>query len=411
MQALEKNLAAHVKVLSMEIGARPSGSIGNHMASEYIFSAFEKAGLDVERQVYACPEWEVSQCLLDVEDIRIDAQANAFSPPCDVTASIVPVCSLAELERANLEGCIALLYGDLTQSPLACKSWFLIGERDQRLIELLEAGGVRAVLTVQAVKAVERLIEDWEFHIPSATLPAESGRWFLERLLHGPPDIKGHLLIESRQVEGKTANIVGRLKGMMPKSDRVVVCAHYDTKIDTPGALDNATGISVLIELGKWFSRRFGNQPSMLGLEFVAFAGEEYLPMGDDEYLRRIGGKLDSVQSAVNFDGVGSLVGASTVTAIGGSLEFEQLVDSCRQAFPGVVYVEPWPESNHSTFTFRGVPAVAFSSTQAWTRAHTREDTLAWVSPVKLVEVFDLGKCILEILLDQPIGWGRPALE
>ncbi len=64
--------------------------------------------------------------------------------------------------------------------------------------------------------------------------------------------------------------------------------AHYDTKIDTPGAIDNGTGVVILLELLDYFQRN----PLPVGLEFIAFAGEEYLPIGDDEYLRRAGDRL-----------------------------------------------------------------------------------------------------------------------
>ena len=49
--------------------------------------------------------------------------------------------------------------------------------------------------------------------------------------------------------------------------------------------------------------------------------------------------------------------------------------------------MEPWPQSNHSTFAFRGVPALAFSSHGAFTLAHFPADTVAAVSIDKLAEV------------------------
>ena len=407
MNILKRNLQAHVDYLSVKVGARPNGSQGNRDAEGYIAEVFAEAGLEVERQAYPCPDWEAGDCQVELNGVPLEARANAFSPPVEVRAQVVPVCSLAELEPADLTGRVVLLYGDLTQRPIACKSWFLKEERDERIVALLEQKMPKAVLTAQAVKEVERVIEDWEFHLPSATVPAESAKALLRN-----PDAEVRILIEARTGEGETANVIGRTAGLEPNGERIVVCAHYDTKIDTPGALDNATGVSVLIELGRLFGKKIvragkdGSPP--IGLEFVAFTGEEYLPMGDDEYLRRVDGNLDTVRAAVNFDGVGNLLSTTTVAAIAGSAEFEELVGKHLQGFPGVVRVDPWPESNHSTFTFRGVPAAAFSSIQAWDKAHTRDDRTEWVSVEKLVEAHDLGASILSELLTKPKGWGRP---
>jgi aminopeptidase YwaD len=55
--------------------------------------------------------------------------------------------------------------------------------------------------------------------------------------------------------------------------------------------------------------------------------------------------------------------------------------------YPAVQWVAPWPQSNHSTFSFRGVPALAFSSQGAFNLAHFRADTVAQVSVEKLAEI------------------------
>ncbi len=46
-------------------------------------------------------------------------------------------------------------------------------------------------------------------------------------------------------------NIIGTKWGSRDRENRVVVLAHYDTEIDTPGANDNASGVAVLLELAR----------------------------------------------------------------------------------------------------------------------------------------------------------------
>jgi hypothetical protein len=53
--------------------------------------------------------------------------------------------------------------------------------------------------------------------------------------------------------------------------ERIVIGAHYDARINTPGADDNASGISGLIEL----AYLVGNEKLNSGIEFVAYTLEE----------------------------------------------------------------------------------------------------------------------------------------
>ena len=88
-----------------------------------------------------------------------------------------------------------------------------------------------------------------------------------------------------------------------------MICAHYDTRIDTPGAVDNGAGVAALLTLARLLtSRQLG-----IGLEFVAFSAEEYGGLCDSEYVRHSGDELGSVVAAVNIDGIGLTLGATTV--------------------------------------------------------------------------------------------------
>ena len=75
--------------------------------------------------------------------------------------------------------------------------------------------------------------------------------------------------------------------------------------------------------------------------------------------------------------------------------------------YPGVVWVDPWPQSNHSTFAMRGVPAIALSSEGRIRLDHLRADSIEWVSPAKLKEVVSLVTAIVESLQDKPPDWTR----
>lgn len=67
----------------------------------------------------------------------------------------------------------------------------------------------------------------------------------------------------------------------------VVVGAHYDTVPGSPGADDNATGVAVLLELARQFSR----QPSRRPVRLVAFDLEEYGLIGSRAYVKSLKGQ------------------------------------------------------------------------------------------------------------------------
>jgi aminopeptidase YwaD len=384
---MESLLSEHLQVLVDYIGERPGGSPGDHRAAAYIHGVFVEAGWEVEEQRFDCPAWTHHDTRLTLNGNQLPAAANAYSPACNLTAETMGVGTIAELEVAHLDGSIAVLYGDLMPGPLSPKSWFLKSEREDKVIRLLEEKQPIAVLTVQHHRGgLERLIEDWEFRIPSATITPASALALL-----GEGQQVARLRIESEQSPGYSANIVARSPS---RAKRVILCAHFDTKIDTPGALDNASGTAVLLALAQ--TLKTADYP--YGLEFVAFTNEEYMPIGDDEYLRRGGEDFDDVIVAINVDSVGQRLAANSIALFSASSQFENALQGITAAYPGVVWVDPWPQSNHSTFAMRGVPSIAFSSTGRIELAHWPDDDLRWIDSARVGDIVRLIADILTLL-------------
>ncbi len=399
MHSLLSSIQRHVDQLSAVIGPRPSWSPANKLAEEYITGELSRLGLPYERQAFSNPAWTPEGIRMTVGGREVEILVNPFSPPCEVEAELVPACTLAELETAELTGKIALLYGDLTRQPIAAKSWFLKEERDIRIYELLEQKKPAAVLTVQfAPASVNRLIEDQEFLLPSATLPNESALHLFNHL-----DEHCRLSIQSRMQPGEAANLVARIPGR--RAEVIVLCAHFDTKIDTPGAGDNAAGAAAVLGLAEHFA---GSAPCA-GLEFIFFNNEEYLPIGDDAYLADVGeDHLKEILLAVNYDGLGHKLASNTLAIFTCSEDFKSAVEKEKLKYPAVQWTDPWPQSNHSTFSWRGVPALAFSSQALIPYCHQRYDTAEWISAARVEEAVRLTADIIKRIVDRPVEWLRP---
>lgn len=160
---MHTQLTRHLHKLSVEIGCRPIGSPANQAAADYIRDTLRSFGLAVEEQAFACTGWDCASASLTVDGEALTVEANVFSPTCDVTAEVVPAATLDELAAADLTSQIALLHGELVAEPLAAKSWFLKGERDDAIIGLLEAKRPAALLAPPpATLQYEQFTADWE---------------------------------------------------------------------------------------------------------------------------------------------------------------------------------------------------------------------------------------------------------
>ena len=207
-----------------------------------------------------------------------------------------------------------------------------------------------------------------------------------------------HLRLDCAKYAATARNIVARKPGFRrrPRAfppKRVTLMAHFDTRINTPGALDNGGGAAALLGLAEALAGR----ELPFDLELVAFNGEEYLPIGDDEYVRRAGeASFGEILLAVNMDGIGYTGGNNTIAQFNIAPALASRLADITDRYPALQAVEPWPESNHSTFAFRGVPALAFSSHDAFTLAHFPADTVSAVSIDKLTEVVAVAREIVQ---------------
>lgn len=370
------------------LGPRPIGSPANQAAADIIGEAFRAVDLEVEEQPYPCTAWEAKEVNLQLGGELLEAEANAFSLSCDVTAPLNSAGTIPELESIPARGKILLLYGDLARAPLSPKSWFLKDERDDHIIQTLEVLQPAAIIAPPtATDYYGQLTEDWELDIPAATVPHAVARKLIRNA--GSPI---HLKISARRIPAQARNIIARKTGHA--AGRIVICAHFDTKINTPGASDNAAGTAVLLELAKRLSQR----EARFGLEFIAFGSEEYLPIGDDKYVRQSESYFPDIRCAINMDGIGPMLASTSITALSMPEAIEAGLRQIAASFPGVVWVEPWYESNHSTFAMRGIPSLALGSVGARSVAHQPFDNAEGIDSIKMEECANLVEAALKKL-------------
>ncbi len=108
------------------------------------------------------------------------------------------------------------------------------------------------------------------------------------------------VLQREQQVELiNSQNIIAELPGRLP--DTIVGGAHYDSaNLNAPGAVDNASGVAVLLEL----SRVLSKVPHQETYQLIFFGAEEYGLVGSQFYTSQA--DLSAVQWMLNVDMVGT---------------------------------------------------------------------------------------------------------
>ncbi len=109
------------------------------------------------------------------------------------------------------------------------------------------------------------------------------------------------------QIKGKSFyNIEAEIRGAVRPEKIIVIGAHYDSAVGTPGANDNASGVAALIEMARVFSEK---QPACT-VRFVAFANEEppffwSKNMGSLVYARKCRKKGEHIAGMISVETIG----------------------------------------------------------------------------------------------------------
>lgn len=350
---------SYLERLSVEIGERPVGSAGNRAATDFFAETAKTFGFDVETAAFDCIDWRQEGANLSVGDEQFEVFPSPYSLGVEAKALLVAAESVEALAAANVQGKILLLHGPIAGEPLMPKNFpFYNPEEHQEIVRLLERGAPVAVVCATARNAGMAggvypfpMIEDGDFDVPSVTMTDVEG----ERLLR---HVGETATLESRawRAASQGANVVAR-KG--DGGQRVVVCAHIDTKPETPGAIDNAGGVVVLLLLAQLLADYEG-APSV---EIVAFNGEDYYSApGQQLYLAQNSGRLSQMGLAINIDGAGYYKGRTAFSLYGCEAELAQRIRHVFGSRAGFMEGPLWYQGDHSIFVQNGVPALALTS-------------------------------------------------
>lgn len=378
MEIIKNSLVRHMEKLCQEIGPRATGSAGNKAAVDYAAETFRSLGYEVRLQEFPCMDWQNDGAELIVDGQTVEVAAAEYAMPCNVSGELVCVQTIQELAAADLTNKICVMYGELCKESIMPKSMvFWNPEEHQAIIRELEQKQPLAVITVSFLEDVPvPIIQDGDFNVPCGTVKGA----LLPSLLNKKA---ATLRLMTERNPATAANVIVTFG----KGKKLAYSAHIDTKPTTSGALDNGTGVAVLLTLAEQLiQNELDNQ-----LEFVLFNGEDYYSMpGEMIFMEQSLSHPEEYEFAINVDGAGMQNSTISYSLYECPDQLTEQLENFAADYLTIEKVEPWPMGDHMLFAGAGIPAAAITSTQIYLLMeavmHTPKDNLSIVDFQRLEE-------------------------
>ena len=170
--------------------------------------------------------------------------------------------------------------------------------------------------------------------------------------------------IENKLINNfKADNICAMVPGTAKPDSFIVYTAHYDhlggmgAKTYFPGANDNASGVSLLMGLAKYYA----SHPQRYSMVFICFAGEELGLLGSKYFTEHPLIPLDHIRMLTNLDLEGT--GEEGITVVNATVypaayNLLKQINTDGHLLPKVASRGKAANSDHYFFTEKGVPAI-----------------------------------------------------
>lgn len=363
-----------LKLLSKE---RPVGTKENAQLLEMIETYLRDMGYFIQSIPFDCMVWNRRNSAISTNTHSIAIEPSPFSEPFRGSGTLHIVKTLEELEAINCKDEILVLAGDLTKEALQPKDYpFYYPDEHRILLTLLETKSPKALLCVTGKNTLNGqnpfpLFEDGNFLIPSGNI----GKEYLDELNElSHLDVSVHIEINSYKTKAKSRQLIASKKVKNAKG-KIIIGAHMDSKYNTPGALDNATGVAVLMQIASMLNS------SIYDIDLVPFNSEEYYGAnGELEYLGLLENDPNKVLLMINIDSVCHKGSKTAVSFYNFSNSTTKLVETLITRSPQIVKGNEWYAGDHVPFVFRNIPCMAITSSDffdgALEHTHTPNDTL-----------------------------------
>ena len=454
----EKNVRRDVETLaSQEMGGRLAGSQGGRLAVEYIAQEFKKIGLvpppgmkdyfqpftftasvtmeagnslaatSGEKKIEAAPEKDFIPASFsedcDLKDvgvvfagfgIRSKDPARDDYKDLDVKGKAVLVLRGGpdgEDPKGKFAAYHTVRYKASIAKELGAAALIVAGaSTEDDDLPKLRTGAVAGSAGLPVLSAKRSLVE---------ALLRTSGKAIpkVEEIKEPAPfEISGaklSLSVKLRRERSEAPNVLGFLPATVQTKETVVVGAHWDhlgTGIEGslaekwdqvhPGADDNASGLSGVIELARELSKLQERKRNVL---FAGLAAEELGGLGSTYFTKNPFPPAEDIVAMVNLDMIGRMRDRKlVVNGTGTSSFWKGAVEAANTDGLTLSFHEDgYGASDHSNFYARGIP-VLFFFTGAHGQYHLPDDRADTLNYEGEVQIIDLVNRLMVKLLELP---------
>ncbi|WP_082233675.1 M28 family peptidase [Halobacillus massiliensis] len=377
---------------------REAGTQGEYDAVQYIKGEFESYGLDTELQPFTFQEWDGGSSSLMVNGSTFTDDVHSFNGSVNgsVEAAIEYV-GLATTEEIpdSIKGKIALV--ERGSIPFY--------DKVQNVLDKGAAGVIMFNGPGQAGSHFGYTYEGQD--IPAVAITREAGLSLVEQLQS--EEVIANLTVEGAGTIDKTSyNVIATKKPHKNKDTGQIINigAHHDSVANGPGANDDASGVSGVLELAKIMA----NTPTDTELRFITFGAEEKGLVGSYHYASTLSqNEVDRTAAHFQMDMIGSRDAGDLImfTPDGNKNLVTDLGASAGARVAEVVEYGKLGRSDHVPFFERGIPAALFIHAPLEPWYHSPDDTIDKISKEKLTEVTKIvGAAVYQIARPD-----TPALE
>jgi aminopeptidase YwaD len=192
----------------------------------------------------------------------------------------------------------------------------------------------------------------------------------------------------------QSQNVLGYIPGTHQPDSFVVITAHYDHlgqmgPIYFPGANDNASGVSMMLELAHYYAKN----PPRYSIAFIGFGAEEAGLIGSEYYTMHPAFPLSQIKFLLNLDLLGT--GDDGLMVVNGAVHAPQFsildtLNEQQQLLPALRKRGRAANSDHFHFSEKGVPAFFFYTMGGIAAYHDIYDRPETLPLTKYKEVFNL---------------------
>ncbi|MFZ9846647.1 MAG: M28 family metallopeptidase [Flavobacteriales bacterium] len=390
------------KLTSVELAGRGYVENGHLKAATYIASEFEKAGLKKFEKTYFqnfSLEANIFPGAMEVQlqkDIAlkpgVDYIVGANSPSLKGCFNLVLIDSSVVADEKKIK---KMRQMDYTNEFIILDDSKVVLPEQKEFFKffLQESWGAKGLILISDNKL-------------TADIASTQGTTLVLHITRKAMQAANKVIcvnIESEIAKVKTQNVVGYVSGTQYPDSFVVISAHYDhlgkmgTATYFPGASDNASGTSMLLNLAQYYAKN----PAKYSVVFMAFSGEEIGLLGSMHYVENPLFPLKKIKFLFNIDIMGDA--ADGITLVNGTVmtaEYNKItaINDAKKYIPSIQKRGEAAISDHYPFYTKGVSCFFAYSRGKITAYHDVNDTKAGLPLTNYQGCFQLFKDFIAAL-------------